>query len=107
MSIFQLGATLFALFMIFWVRNNQQRQHLSVTEASMWYSIWLVFIVLSLFPDLLTNLVSALHFARVFDLLVVLAFMTLVVLNFYIYLKNKKLEHKIEEVVRKIALRKT
>jgi len=94
------------LFMIYWVRSNQQRKHLSVTESSMWYSVWFVFIVLSLFPNMLLGVVSTLHFARVFDLLVVLAFMVLVVLNFSIYLKNKKLEQKLEELVRKITLQK-
>jgi len=106
MSIFQIGATLFALFMIYWVRNNQKRAHLSLVESSAWYSVWSVFIILALFPNLLLGIVSALHFARVFDLLVVLAFMILVMLNFYIYLKNKKLEKKLETLIRKIALEK-
>ena len=104
MSIFQIIATLFALFMIYWVRSNQKRHHLLIVEASLWYSVWFIFIVLALFPDLLLGIVNVLHFARVFDLLVVLAFMILVMLNFYIYLKNKKLEKRLEELVRKITL---
>ena len=106
MSIFQIGAVLFALFMTYWVRNNQKRSNLSNVEASLWYSVWSFFIVLALFPNLLLGIVAVLHFARVFDLLVVLAFMILVMLNFYIYLKNKKLEKKLETLVRKIALEK-
>lgn len=106
MSIFQIGAVLFALFMIYWVRSNQKRANLSAVEGSLWYSVWSVFIVLALFPNLLLGIVAALHFARVFDLLVVLAFMVLVMLNFYIYLKNKKLEKKLEELVRKITIGK-
>lgn len=106
MSIFQIGASLFALFMTYWVRNNQKRSNLSTVEASLWYSVWSFFIVLALFPNLLLGIVAVLHFARVFDLLVVLAFMILVMLNFYIYLKNKKLEKKLETLVRKIALEK-
>lgn len=106
MSIFQIGAVLFALFMIYWVRSNQKRAHLSTTEGSLWYSVWFIFVVLALFPNLLLGIVSALNFARAFDLLVVGAFMILVMLNFYIYLKNKKLEKKLETLVRKIALEK-
>ena len=104
MSIFQIGATLFALFMIYWVRSNQKRANLSMTESLVWYSVWFIFIILALFPNLLSGIVSVLHFARVFDLLVVLAFMILVILNFYIYLKNKKLEKNLETLVRKITL---
>jgi len=106
MSIFQIGAVLFALFMIYWVRSNQKRSTLSTVESSLWYSVWLVFIVLALFPNLLLGIVSALNFARAFDLLVVGAFMILVMLNFYIYLKNKKLEKKLETLVRKILMLK-
>lgn len=106
MSIFQIGAVLFALFMIYWVRSNQKRSNLSTVESSLWYSVWFVFIILSLFPNLLLGIVAVLHFARVFDLLVVLAFMILVMLNFYIYLKNKKLEKKLETLVRTIAFKK-
>lgn len=106
MSIFQIGASFFALLMIYWVRSNQKRANLSTVEASLWYSVWSIFIVLALFPNLLLGVVAALHFARVFDLLVVVAFMILVMLNFYIYLKNKKLEKKLEELVRKIIINK-
>lgn len=104
MSIFQIGAVLFALFMIYWVRSNQKRAHLSTVESSLWYSVWFIFIILALFPNLLLGIVSALNFARAFDLLVVGAFMILVMLNFYIYLKNKKLEKKLETLVRKIII---
>jgi hypothetical protein len=106
MSIFQIAATLFALFMIYWVRSNQKRAHLSTIESSLWYSVWCTFIILALFPNLLLGVVTTLHFARVFDLLVTGAFMVLVVLIFHIYIKNKKLEQKLETLVRKIALQK-
>ncbi len=107
MSVFQILAALFALFMIYWVRSNQKRNHLSKIEASLWYSIWSVFIILSIFPNLLIGITSTLHFARVFDLLVVVAFMIIATLNFYVYLKNKKIEQKLEELVRKITINKT
>ena len=106
MSIFQIGATLFAIFMLYWVRNNQKRGFLNTLEASFWYSVWSLFIVISLFPQLLLGIVQILHFSRVFDLLTVLAFIILTILLFSVYLKNKKLEQKIEEIVRKIALEK-
>lgn len=105
MSIFQILAVLFALFMIYWARSNQKRKNLSLTESSFWYSIWLVFIVLSIFPNLLLGIADSLHFARVFDLLIVSAFMVLTVLNFYNYTKTKKVEEKLETMARKITLK--
>ena len=106
MSIFQILAALFALFMLYWVRSNHKRKNLSTVEGFFWYSVWLTFIALSIFPNLLIGIVQTLHFARVFDLLVVIAFMILTVLGFYVYLKNKNLEKKLEILARKITINK-
>lgn len=106
MSIFQILAALFALFMVYWVRSNQKRSHLTIAESSFWYSIWLAFICLSIFPNFLLGIAHGLRFARIFDLLVVVAFMILSTLNFYVYLKNKKMERKLEKLVRKFAIEK-
>lgn len=107
MSIFQIFASLFALFMLYWVRSNQKRGNLSAVEASFWLSIWAIFIILSLFPNLLLGISNLFHFARVFDLLVVGAFMVLTILFFQVYLRMSKVERKLEKVVRKRAIENT
>lgn len=106
MSIFQIFASLFALFMLYWVRSNQKRGNLSAVEASFWLSVWAIFIILSLFPNLLLGVTNLFHFARVFDLLVVGAFMVLTVLFFQVYLRTSRVEKKLEKVVRKRAMEK-
>lgn len=106
MSQFQLLSVFFALFMMYIVRIHHKKKTLSVTESSMWYSLWTLFIVVAIFPQLLSGLSSTLKFNRVFDFLVVVAFMILSVVTFNNYFSEKKLKQKIENLVRQISLKK-
>lgn len=104
MSIFQIIATLFALFMLYVVNIHRRKLRLTYLEVAFWYSSWFVFIVIALFPELLLGITQSLQFARVFDLLVVVALMgitILVITNFFIQRENAR---KLEEVVRSIAM---
>jgi hypothetical protein len=104
MSIFQIAASLFALFMIYVVSIHKNKTKLSSLEVSFWYAMWVLFIVISLFPNLLLGIAQTLNFSRVFDLLLVLALMVLtsiVVLSYFVQKENQK---KLEEFVRKQAI---
>lgn len=104
MSIFQIISTLFALFMLYVVTIHGRRAMLSAVEFTMWYSLWILFILLALFPNLLQGITGALNFARVFDLLIVGAFMILAVVVFLSYFTQKKNTRKLEEFIRSQAI---
>lgn len=104
MSIFQIGATLFALFMMYVVSIHRRKAKISLIEVGFWYSMWLVFIVIAIFPDLLLGISGILHFQRVFDLLLVLALMVLTVLVILNYFTQKENQKKLETFVRKQAI---
>jgi hypothetical protein len=104
MTIFQIGAVLFALFMMYVVSIHLKKKTLSFTEGSFWLSTWLVFIIIAVFPHLLIGISSALRFARVFDLLVVMALMVLTVVIFMSYFAQKEATHKLEKFVRQKAI---
>jgi hypothetical protein len=104
MSIFQIAAILFALFMLYVVTIHKRKAALSFTEVSFWYSTWIFFIIIAVFPNLLLGISGALKFARVFDLLVVVAFMILSVVLISSYLQQKELRTKLEQIIRKQAL---
>ena len=104
MSIFQIGATLFALFMMYVVSIHRRKSRLSLFEVGFWYSMWFVFIVISIFPNLLLGISGALNFQRVFDLLLVLALMVLTGLVVLSYFTQKENKRKLEEFVRKQAI---
>ena len=105
MSIFQLIALLFSAFMIYVVRVKSRKYQLSKLEVWGWYLVWLAFAILAIFPHFLTGLAGILHFGRVFDLLVVIAFMFLTGLMIHLYFSIKELRIKLEKDVRKDAPR--
>lgn len=104
MSIFQILALLFALFMVYVVNIHRKKAQLSRVEVSFWLSMWSIFIFVALFPNVLSGLAGALSFSRVFDLLIVIAFMILSWLVFSSYLIQKENSRKIEELIRKQAI---
>lgn len=104
MTVFQIVSALFALFMMYIVTIHRKKKNLSKVEASAWLSVWSMFIIIALFPDLLLGITNLLKFSRVFDLLIVIAFMIQSLLVFLSYFRVKSLEKKLENLVRKNAL---
>ena len=104
MSVFQIVAILFALCMVYVVHIHRRKATLSASEVSFWYSSWFLFMVMALFPFLLTGIAGVLSFSRVFDLLVVLSFMLLSTVVMYTYFTQKELGTKLEEIVRRRTL---
>lgn len=106
MSIFQLLATLFALFMIYVVNIHKKKAALSIMEVIFWYGIWISFIVTAIFPNIFLGIAHRIYFSRVFDLLLVIALMVLTFLVVLTYFNQKILTKKIEDYIRKIALKR-
>ncbi|OGJ37779.1 MAG: hypothetical protein A2383_01685 [Candidatus Pacebacteria bacterium RIFOXYB1_FULL_39_46] len=104
MSIFQIIATLFALFMLYVTRAHTLKQRFSTTETLFWYSLWSIFIFTALFPDALKGLTDLLHFSRVFDLLLVGALMILTVIVVMNYFQQRENARKWEEFIRQRAI---
>lgn len=103
MNIFQIGSIFFALFMMYVISIHKRKSALNTIEVSFWYSVWILFIILAIFPHWLLGLAGVLHFARVFDLLIVIAFMILSFVIFTTYLSQKETNEKIEQLVRETA----
>lgn len=101
----QIIAILFALFMLYVAFLHWKRKDLGGPEIFFWTALWLGFTIITLFPNILQNVTRLLFFARVMDLLMVIAFMILAFLGFQNFISNRKMEKKIEELIRKEALR--
>jgi hypothetical protein len=104
MSIFQISAILFALFMLYVTRIHTLKQRFSPTETMFWYSLWLIFIVAAIFPDLLKGVANLLHFSRVFDLLLVGALMIITVIVVLNYFQQRASAQRWEEFIRQRAI---
>lgn len=101
----QIIAILFAIFMIYVAFLHWKRRDINGGEIFFWVILWLGFIIITLFPDILQNITQKLFFTRVMDFLMVVAFMILAFLGFQNYISNKRMEKKIEELVRKQAIK--
>lgn len=101
----QIITVLFALFMIYVAFLHFKRKEINGLETFFWLILWVGFMILTLFPKILESISQLLFFARVMDLLMILAFMILAFLGFQNYICNRKMEKKIEELVRKEALK--
>lgn len=105
MSIFQIIATLFALLMMYVTRIHKKQLSFSLTETLFWYSLWSVFIVIALFPDLLIGLTQLLRFSRVFDFLTVSALMILTVIVVLNSFHQRETAQKWERFIREKAIK--
>jgi hypothetical protein len=101
----QIISSLFAIFMIYVAMLHWKRKEISNFEILFWIILWSGFIFITLFPNLLSGITQLLFFARVLDLLMVLAFMILAFIGYQNYISNKKLEKKLEDLIRKEALK--
>jgi hypothetical protein len=102
----QILAILFALFMLYVNFINYKRRRIEAGASFLWTSLWLGFVTVALFPQLLEPILKPLNISRVLDLLMLIAFAILTVVSFDNYLRNRDIEGKIEKLVRKEALRK-
>lgn len=105
MTIFQIGAVLFALFMMYVLRVHFKRQLMDRFEYSLWISIWLFFIVIAIFPQLLLGIAQLLRFQRVFDLLTVGAFMVLSFVVFRTYFLAQRMEKRLSKAIQDLAIK--
>lgn len=105
MSIFQIIAVLFALFMVYVTRVHKRQLSFSLAETLFWYTLWGVFIIIAIFPNSLLGVVDLLHFARVFDLLIVGALMILTIVTILTNFNQRADNKKIEKFVREHAIK--
>ena len=86
--------------MLYVVRIHQKRISFSFREAVFWYFLWSTFIFLTLFPQVLIGISKLFIFDRVFDLLIVGAFMVISFLVVGTYFKYREMNFKLDKLVR-------
>ena len=101
----QLLGVLFGLFMIYLTFLYRKRKELDQKESAVWFIMWAIFIAISLFPGILSPIVRSLSFARTMDMLVIMGFMVVIGIGFYNYHVLRNTQKKVEEIVRKVALK--
>ena len=102
----QIVGFLFGLFIMYLTFLNYKRKELTTKEFIFWIFLWVIFIVLTLFPFLLNPIVKSFGFFRALDVLIVSGFLFLIAAIFYTYTIVRKNQRQLEKLVREIAIKK-
>lgn len=102
----QIVAILFAFSMIYFAVLSYKRGELNGMETASWLIMWVATIVIVIFPELLAAFAKTFFVTRVFDLMVIGGFILVISLVAGAYIRTKRLEKKLEDLVRKEALKK-
>jgi len=100
----QILGTLFGIFMLYYTFLHYKRNEITVKEYSFWVLLWVLFIIVAVFPQVLDPIVESLNLVRTMDFFIILGFMFLIGSLFYTYTIVRKNQNKLEEIVRKIAI---
>ena len=94
------------LLAIYYVYLSFRRNQVSLYDFLFWAFVWLSFLVVDIWPSLLSPIVSWLGMYRVLDLLTILGVSITLVVVFYVYMVTRKIERKVTELVENISLKK-
>jgi len=101
----QITAIIFSLVMIYFAVIHYKKGQLNGVEVLSWIIIWVTAIFIVAFPEILRTYAKTFFVTRVFDLMVLGGFILVISLVSAAYLKSKRNEKKLEELIRKIALK--
>jgi hypothetical protein len=102
----QIIGLLFGFFMIYYTFLQYKRKDFTIKEYVFWFSFWGAFVIVTLLPQVLDPLLLTLNIARALDFFIIMGFLFLVFVTFYTYTIVRKNQTKLEEVVRKVAMRR-
>ncbi len=103
----QILGVMFGLFMIYYSYLKFKKKEFGKFDFILWMISWLILILLVLFPHSLDFLVKGvLQMNRTLDFFIIIGFMFLIGLMFYTYSVVNKLQRRMENLIRKMALRK-
>jgi len=102
----QIVGLAFALFMLYNFFINYKKKDISSKEFKTWTIFWIIFIILTLYPAALDPILGTLNFNRALDFFTVMGILFLVLITLHNYLLVKRTKHRVELLIRKIALSK-
>ncbi|MBI2546159.1 DUF2304 domain-containing protein [Candidatus Woesearchaeota archaeon] len=101
----QILGLLFGVFMIYLTFLNYKRRQFTIKEQIFWIVFWLALMFVALFPNSLDVLVKdILNLSRPLDFFIISGFLFLIGAVFYTYTIVRRLQKKMEDIVRQVAL---
>jgi hypothetical protein len=103
----QIIAIIFAIFALTKVILRLRKRKLTINEFIFWASLWIILIVLSIFPDISDNIAIFFGFGRGFDFFIISSILMIFYLIFRIFVKLEELDSKIAKLTRNLALKES
>ena len=100
----QVIAIIFALFALVRVILKLRRKKLTINEFIFWASMWVMLLVISIFPDISHIIAGFFGFGRGLDFFIVASILIIFYLIFRIYIKLEEIDSRITRLARNIAL---
>ncbi len=101
----QLLAIVIGLTALYMTYLYYRRKEFTRFELSTWLIIWLSFIFVSISPRTFDFLLETFAISRTMDLIMIIAFIILFILSFENYITNRRIQRKMESLVRDEALK--
>ena len=101
----QIITILFSVFMIYFSYLHLKRREFSARVFIIWFIIWTGLLIASFLPKTINIFLERLGISRAMDLFTIVGFIIIFGVVFRIFIIITKMENKIEEYVRKDALK--
>lgn len=99
----QIIGLIFALIMIYFAYLHFRRGEINGLEILFWLIAWLGAIVIAVFPENFRDFSRTIAITRAFDLAMIGAFVLIIPTVYISYVRTKRIEKKLEELVREEA----
>lgn len=100
----QVAAILFALWMTYFSYLHFRRAEFSLLEYILWQILWIGLVIVVVYPKSVRFILETFSISRTFDLIVVSGIVILYGVVFRNYVLLKRLEKKLEKMVRQESL---
>ena len=100
----QISTIIFSFIMIYFALIHYKKGTINSYEIVSWTIIWTLTIFIIMFPDVIRVFANTFFYTRLFDLMVAGGFILVITIAAKSYITTKKLEKKLEEMVRKNAI---
>ncbi|MDO8573435.1 MAG: DUF2304 domain-containing protein [Candidatus Daviesbacteria bacterium] len=101
----QIIAVIFALIMIYFAYLHYRRGEINGLEMFFWLLAWTGAVFIALFPEIFRVFSATIAISRAFDLAMIGGFVLVIPIVYSAYIRTKRLEKKLEELIRKDALK--
>jgi len=105
MELIQIVGIIFALFALSRVVLQLKKRSMSFNEGLFWIFIWILVVVVLIFPEFTGYMANILGVGRGVDAIIYISIAILFYLIYRLYAKIDNLERQITHIVREIAIR--